>query len=71
MVDKAVRQLEAGRRHPLERLIQGWRRVTHIVLLLPPMNPCRRGSRADVPLTAAVLPAAHAPGYGAVYSADG
>jgi hypothetical protein len=34
------------------------------------MDPCRTGSRADVPLTAAVLPAAHAPGYGAVYSAD-
>jgi hypothetical protein len=43
MVDKAVRQLEAGRRHPLERLIQSWRRITHAVLLLPPMEPLRRG----------------------------
>ena len=33
MVDEAVRQLEAGRRHPLERLVQGWRRVAHVVLL--------------------------------------
>ena len=32
VVDKAVRQLEAGRRHPLERLVQSWRRVTHLVL---------------------------------------
>jgi hypothetical protein len=61
VVDKAVRQLEAGRRHPLERLVQRWRRVAHIVLLLPPVNPCRSGSRVEVPLHAGVLPAPHMP----------
>src|SRR5258708_28136165 len=61
VVDESVRQLEAGRRHPLERLVQGWRRVTHIVLLLPPANPCRSGSRVEAPLPAAVLPAPHMP----------
>jgi len=33
VVDEAVRQLEAGSRHPLERLVQSWRSVTHVVLL--------------------------------------
>ena len=33
VVDEAVRQLEAGRRHPLERLVQSRRRVTHLALL--------------------------------------
>src|SRR5258708_7868125 len=69
VVDEPVRQLEAGRRHPLERLVQGWRRVTHLVLLLPPVNPCRSGSRVEVPLPArGTASAACPPGYGAVYS---
>ena len=69
VVDEAVRQLEAGRRHPLERLVQGGRRVTHIVLLLlRPMNPRRSGSGVDVPLRVAVPRAACTPGYGAVHA---
>jgi len=39
VVDETVRQLEAGRRHSLERLVQGWRRVTHVVLLLQRPKP--------------------------------
>ena len=62
LVDEAVRQLEAGRRHPLERLVQGRRRVTHLVLLLlRPVYPCRSGSRVDVPLRVAVRRAPHVP----------
>src|SRR6185312_9029133 len=59
VIDKAVRQLEAGRRHPLERLVQSWRRVTHVVLLAaaacePPGQP--PVPAADSPL-ARILPA--------------
>jgi hypothetical protein len=32
VIDKAIRQLEAGSRHPLERLVQGRGGVAHLVL---------------------------------------
>ena len=51
MVNEAVRQLEAGRRHPLERLVQSWRHVTHVVLL---------AAAAREPLPQSV-PAVHSP----------
>src|SRR5207253_517719 len=62
VVDEAVRQLEAGRRHPLERLVQGWRRVTHVVLLVaaahePPAAPV---PAVDSPLDR-ILPAESVP----------
>src|SRR5260221_781419 len=62
VVANAFRQPEAGRGHPRERLARGWGRVTHVVLLLlPPVNPCRSGSRPEAPLHAAALPAPHMP----------
>ncbi len=32
VIDEAVRQLEAGGRHPLERLVQGRSGLAHVVL---------------------------------------
>ena len=51
MVNEAVRQLEAGRRHPLERLVQSWRHVTHVVLLAAAAHepPAAIGSRRPFP----------------------
>src|SRR5262249_53616420 len=42
VVDEPVRQLGAGCRHPLERLVGGWCHVTRSILLLPqPRTRCR------------------------------
>jgi hypothetical protein len=72
VVDEPVRQLEAGRRHPLERLIQGWRRVTHVVRLLRAHEPLpQRFPRRSAATCRGTASAACAPGYGAVYSAAG
>src|SRR6266851_1250321 len=70
-VDEPVRQLEAGRRHPLERLIQGRRRVTHVVLLRAREPLPQRFPRRSAATCCSTASAACAPGYGAVYSADG
>jgi len=62
MVNEAVRQLEAGRRHPLERLVQSWRHVTHVVLLAAaPVNPCRNRFPPSIPRLTGILPAESVP----------
>src|SRR5436190_10442771 len=41
VIDEAIRQLEAGGRDPLVRLVQGRGGVAHIVLFLRRIRPCQ------------------------------